>query len=130
MSSDSNGDVAVLPERPPDDDPDCGGLDPIRRPSGGPFPAEAAGLELTASTDTVAIGDDITFSLRNHTDEETLVGTLHKYNIERQDGDAWRPVFSSPDREYYDIGVTLPPGGGYDWPVPEVLCAQPSGVDV
>jgi hypothetical protein len=114
--------VKEFPNEPPEADvgnPDveCGDetLEYVRRPSG-PRVQQIRGLELTASPETIAIGDEITFSLRNRSDEPVEVGNIHKYNIRRQTDGGWEPIFQTPEKAWLDDVETLLPGAGYDWP--------------
>jgi len=52
---------------PPDDSLSCAdeAVEPMEAVTDEQFPEQSDALELTASTDTVVIGDEITFSLRN-----------------------------------------------------------------
>jgi hypothetical protein len=81
------------------------------------YPEQADGFELMASTDTVTIGDEITFSLRNISNEERAIGVIYKYNIQRREDGEWSPVFDTPDPAWIDGIESIAPGGGYDWPV-------------
>lgn len=111
-------DVEEVPAQPPQTDAECGddAVEDVRRPKAHSLPEQVSGLELTASKDSVAIGDEITFSLRNVSDETAEIGTIYKYNIWRLGNDRWMPVFQTPYKAWYDIGLLLAPGAGYDWP--------------
>lgn len=110
-------DVKELPAKPPQTDVACGDdtLDDVERPYEHSPPQEVSGLELTASKDNVAIGEDITFSLRNVTEEPIEVGTIYKYNVQRLENDRWTPLFQTPTKAWHDIAYILGPGAGYDW---------------
>jgi len=60
-------------------------------------PERADGFERTASKDTVAIGDETTFSLRNVGDERQSVGAIYSYDLHREDSD-WRPSTTNSAR--------------------------------
>lgn len=77
--------VKESPRNPPETDVECGGeaLEYVK-PKSGPHVQGDSGLELTASEETIAIGDEITFSLRNVSGEPVKVGNIHKDNIKRQ----------------------------------------------
>ena len=109
--------VEEFPRDPPETDVECGdeALAYVQRPSG-PRVQRHSGLELTASAETIAIGDEITFSVRNVSDEPVDVGNIHKYNINRQTDDGWESIFQTPEKAWYDDLETLLPGAGYDWP--------------
>lgn len=109
--------VEEFPTEPPESGAECGDemLEYVRRPSG-PRVQRHSGLELTASAETIAIGDEITFSLRNVSDEVAEVGNIHKYNIKRETEEGWEPIFQTPEKAWLDDLERLFPGAGYDWP--------------
>jgi hypothetical protein len=111
--------VDTLPRTPPEVDGDCGDdLEAVTFAASDAYPSTSSGIELTVSDQTVAIGDDVTFSLRNVGDEEKLLGQLYKYNILREaDGGDWEPVYRIAElTTWTDLGILVAPGGGYDWP--------------
>lgn len=107
-----------LPTTPPDGTIDCDASPyPIRAGIAGPYPERAGGFELTASTNAVAIGDRITFTLTNVGDDTRVIGEKYKYNILRRGTDEWEPVFYTPEQAVYtDLGIRVRPGGGFRWP--------------
>lgn len=102
---------------PPDDSLSCDdeAVEPLDAVTDEPFPEQSAGLELTSSTDTVVIGDEITFSLRNVGTDVTNLGSIHKYAFQRRDGDGWAPVYHTSGSEWDNAWIGFWPGGGYDW---------------
>ena len=85
-------------------------------PGSDSYPERAAGLELTASTNSVTTGDEVTFSLRNVSSEEQSVGAIYKYNIQRRENDEWKPVYYTAASGWIDILNVIAPGTGFDWP--------------
>ncbi|MEF8840192.1 MAG: hypothetical protein V5A62_01010 [Haloarculaceae archaeon] len=53
------------------------------------------GFRLVADPEMVAFGDDITFCLRNVSEESLHVGTDGNYTIQKRHDDDWRNVFST-----------------------------------
>lgn len=109
--------VEEFPKEPPETDARCGDetLAYVQRPSG-PRVQQHSGLELTASGEKISISDEITFSLRNVSDDPVEVGNIHKYNIRRQTDGGWEPIFQTPEKAWLDDVETLLPDAGYDWP--------------
>lgn len=91
------------------------GVEPLEAVTEESFPEQADDLELTASTDTVVIGEEITFSLRNVGTGVANLDSIHKYAFQRRDGDGWAPVYHSPGSEWGSSWIGFWPGGGYDW---------------
>jgi hypothetical protein len=91
------------------------GVEPMEAVTEEPFPEQADDLELTASTDTVVIGAEITFSLRNVGSDVTNLDSIHKYALQRRDGDGWSPVYHTDGSEWENAWIGFWPGGGYDW---------------
>jgi len=102
---------------PPDDSLSCAdeAVEPMEAVTDEQFPEQSDALELTASTDTVVIGDEITFSLRNVGTEVTSLGSIHTYAFQRRDGDGWAPIYHTFGSEWYSAWIGFWPGGGYDW---------------
>lgn len=109
--------MRVLPTTPPEKSLDCDGdLSPVTLGDGNSYPERHNGLELEASADTVAIGDEITFTLTNVGDEPQDTGEIYKYNLLRRN-DGWEPVFYiSEQNPWTDVGIQVNPGGGFRWP--------------
>lgn len=109
--------VEEFPKEPPKTDAECGDetLEYVQRPSG-PRVQQHSGLKLAASAEMIPIGDEITFSLRNVSDDPVEVGNIHKYNIRRQTDEGWEPIFQTPEKAWLDDIETLLPDAGYDWP--------------
>jgi hypothetical protein len=77
------------------------------------------GFELTAEPEAVAVGDDLTITLRNTTDEPQTTGPKGKYAIERRIEDGWRHVLQVPEGYSPPDGrVTHRPGEGFTWRLP------------
>lgn len=77
-----------------------------------------SGFHLTASKETVARGEQITFQMENVTYEDKMSGVKSKYTIHRETEAGWRDIFYPDDDNhpaYYDLGVTHPPGDGFTW---------------
>lgn len=111
--------VDTLAETPPEVEADCGDdLPPVEFADSDSYPSAADGVELTASDETVAIGDDLTFALRNTGGEEVLLGEKYKYNVLRQsDTGDWEAVYRIAELTTWTaLGIRVGPGGGYDWP--------------
>jgi len=110
--------IGTLSRRPPDADTDCGddAMEAIDLLTGESYPERAGGFELTATTETVTLGDEITFSLRNVGTERESVGTIYKYTFQRRESGDWMPVYHTPDSGWIDGVNAIRPGGGYDWP--------------
>lgn len=76
-------------------------------------------FELNADPDTVEIGDRLTITLRNATDEPQTTGPKAKYAIERRIEDGWRHVLQVPEAYTPPRGrVTHQPGEGFTWRFP------------
>ncbi|NHN42278.1 hypothetical protein G9C85_11665 [Halorubellus sp. JP-L1] len=89
-------------------------LDPYWSAKG---PGPMHGFELGASTDEVAVGDDVTFALTNVTDDERASGVKKKFDVQRWDGERWRTVFGVEDGTsgHLDKTVSHDPGEGFEW---------------
>jgi hypothetical protein len=80
---------------------------------------EGFGFELSAAPDTVAVGEELTITLRNTTDEPQTTGPKAKYAIERQVEDGWRHVLQVPDAYTPpETTITHQPGEGFTWRFP------------
>ena len=96
------------------------------RPLGIDFPAnfelayhEGFGFEVSATPDTVAVGEELRIELRNTTDEPRTTGPKATYAIERRVEDGWRHVLQVPDAYTLpDTTVTHQPGEGFTWRFP------------
>lgn len=110
--------IRTLPQRAPSEEIDCSDedIDPVEAADGESYPEQADGFELTASTETITIGDEITFSLRNVSDKEQTIGVIYKYNIQRREDGEWGPIYYTRYLDVIDDVVRIAPGGGYDWP--------------
>jgi hypothetical protein len=110
--------VDTLGQRPPDDEFDCSdeAMEPIDFLTDESYPETADGFELTASSDTISMGDEITFSLRNVGTQRSSVGTIYKYLFQHRENEEWQPVYSTPNSGWIDSVEAIRPGGGYDWP--------------
>ena len=75
----------------------------------------AAGFELTAEPETLAVGDCVTFRLTNRSDEPKVTGIQAKYDVHRETADGWRSVLFTESRAYEDLGVRQKPGEGFVW---------------
>lgn len=102
---------------PPDDSLSCDdeAVEPMDAVTDEQFPEQSDALELTASTDTIVIGDEITFSLRNVGTDVTNLGSIHTYAFQRRDGDGWAPVYHTSGSDWSNAWIGFWPGGGYDW---------------
>lgn len=111
-------DIRTLSRRPPDADTDCGddAMEPLDFLPQESCPERADGFELTATTERVTLGDEITFSLRNVGSERRSVGAIYKYAFQRREGSDWVPVYHTPNSGWIDGVNAIRPGGGYDWP--------------
>lgn len=110
--------IETLPRKPPENDVDCGdeGLFTVSGWERDSYPEQAEGFELEASTGTVTIGEEITFSLMNISSNERSIGEIYKYNIQRRKNEQWKPIFHTPEPLWTDVAIRVAPGGGYEWP--------------
>lgn len=110
--------IEVLPQKPPEGDVDCGdeSLTDVKLGGDSSHPQRTAGFELEASTDTVTVGDDITFELTYTGSEVRTIGEIYKYNIQYRNGDEWKRVYATPDPLWTDLGILVEAGAGYRWP--------------
>jgi hypothetical protein len=84
------------------------------------------GFTLTASDETVARGETISFWLENATDSERTTGNERKYDVQRRTDGGWRSIHWIPERYGYNaVGVLHPPGTGFTWKFP----LAPSGLE-
>ncbi|WP_323674852.1 hypothetical protein [Halorubellus sp. PRR65] len=83
----------------------------------GPGPRD--GFRLTASTDRVALGDEVTFTLTNVSGEDQTTGVSKKLDVQRATEADWHSIFGiAPDRGgIIDKVVSHEPGSGFEWPV-------------
>lgn len=110
--------IETLPQKAPENDIDCSDETLFTVSHGGQktYPEQAEAFKLEASTDTVTIGEDITFSLTHVGSEQRGIGTIYRYNIQRRKDDEWVPVYHTPEPLWTDLLVYKAPGGGYEWP--------------
>lgn len=110
--------IETLAQRPPDGGVDCSdeAMEPIDFLARESYPEEAEGFELTSSSDTISMGDEITFSLRNVGTERSSIGTIYKYTFQRLENDEWQSIYYTPNSGWIDRVEAIRPGGGYDWP--------------
>jgi len=74
----------------------------------------SGGFVVSASTDTIEIGEKITFRLANETNEVRETGGSAQFNIERKRDEAWNGVFTEGGP--FDAALTMhEPGDGFDW---------------
>jgi hypothetical protein len=110
--------IETLPKKPPENDVDCSDED-LYTVSGwdrDSYPEQAKGFALEASTDTVTIGGEITFTLTNVSSEQREIGEIYKYTIQQHEDDTWKPIFHTPEPLWTDLAVFVAPDGGYEWP--------------
>jgi hypothetical protein len=109
--------IKTLSQQLPDSGVDCSdeAMEPIDFLTRESYPKRADDFELTATTETITIGDEITFSLRNVGTERNSVGTIYKYTFQRREGDEWVPVYYTPNSGWIDDVNAVRSGGGYDW---------------
>jgi hypothetical protein len=109
--------IQTIAGNPPDAAVDCSDdtVEPVFVAGSETLPERVAGIELTASTEAVTLGDDIGFSLRNVDDQTHLLGTPYKYEIHRRENDEWIPVYYTDHFEWIDEGIEVAPDDGFDW---------------
>jgi hypothetical protein len=109
--------IETLPQESPENDIDCGDDELFEVSHGGQesYPERAEAFEVEASTDTVTIGEDVTFLLTHVGSEQRGIGTIYRYNIQRREDDEWVPVYHTPEPLWTDLLVYKAPGGGYEW---------------
>lgn len=115
--SNSGAQTRELSTTSPADPIDCDANPyPVTRADDNSYPEQINGFELTASKDTVSIGEAITFTLTNVGDERRGIGQKYKYNILRRDTE-WKPIFYTQDQPVWtDLGINVRPGGEFRWP--------------
>lgn len=96
--------------------PSCGEYDPIdpgwvvadRGPLGG--------FDLTLDSRELAIGDTLTATLTNVTDEKQSTGNKKKYDIQYRAAEGWHSIFGTEGMAAWtDEGVGHSPGEGFTW---------------
>jgi hypothetical protein len=122
MTTDSQDpEIRVMSQEKPDGSIDCE-ADPEPITWGvdqSSLPSEDGGLRLIASKDEVAIGEEITFTMINRSDESEYTSQQSHFNIVRRNGEAsqWEPVYYTPRlTPWTDLGWEIYPGGGFRWP--------------
>jgi len=110
--------IETLPETSPESSVDCddGTLDILDEADRDSYSAQSNEFELQASTDTVAIGEEITFTLTNVGSEEQFIGEIYKYTIQHRENDEWTPIYYRPEPQWTDFAPRVAPDGGYEWP--------------
>lgn len=118
QTTEPDPEIRTLSREQPEEDVDCGDedLQVVGSRTDESYPQRVDALELTASKSTVTIGNEITFSLRNVSDETQSVGAIYKYYFQRRDGDEWAPVYYAQGPGWIDQINAIAPGGGFDWP--------------
>lgn len=84
-------------------------------------PGPLGGFDLTVSPETVAVGDTLTVTLRNVTDNRQESGLKEKYDIQYRGTNGWHTVFGTRDKTFDpppEIAVTHEPGQGFTWQFP------------
>jgi hypothetical protein len=77
------------------------------------------GFRLTASDHRVPLGDDVTFALRNVSDELRETGVSKKLDVQRRGDEGWRTIFGIERGTAGIIDKAVPhdPGEGFTWSV-------------
>lgn len=74
----------------------------------------SGGFVVSASPDTIEIGEQITFRLENKTNEVKETGESSQFNIEKRRDDSCYGVFTEGGP--FDAALTMhEPGDGFDW---------------
>lgn len=76
------------------------------------------GVVLTASTASVRLGEEISFSLTNKFDERKGTGNRSKYDVHHRTEEGWQSVFWRPTDElvaYHDDSISHSPDEGFTW---------------
>ena len=74
----------------------------------------SGGFVVSASPDTVEIGEKITFRLKNETNEVKETGGSAQFNIEKKRDEAWNGIFTEGGP--FDAALTMHESGdGFDW---------------
>ncbi len=77
------------------------------------------GFNLTTDQQTIALGDNITVSLRNVTDSTQTTGNRQKYDVQYRDSDGWHTIFGVIDNyAWNDMGIGHEPNRGFTWEFP------------
>jgi len=79
---------------------------------------DASAFALRTETLSASLGDTVTLTLTNVSEQETFTGNRHKYNVELLTENGWQDVRGNPNGDpiaYTDEALGHAPGEGFEW---------------